>query len=347
MIMPGHADDAATVYLGYGRTQVGAVGEGTGFNAYLLRTSDAPWFGQGLELSKTGSAYRLATTQSHWQMEGRDLVQSGTLDEYQKNPQFLGPPPEIITLYPGWQYPNYKWGMAIDMTACTGCSACVLACQAENNIPTVGKDGVLREREMHWLRIDRYYEGTNLDEPQTAFQPVPCMQCETAPCEVVCPVGATVHSSEGLNDMIYNRCVGTRYCSNNCPYKVRRFNFYSYTNDIGLEPTLKMVQNPEVTVRNRGVMEKCTYCVQRIRAAETYAEREGRPVADGEVIPACAAACPTHAISFGNLNDQQAEVKAWKDLPLNYALLAELDTRPRTTYLALLRNPNPELAALT
>jgi MoCo/4Fe-4S cofactor protein with predicted Tat translocation signal len=346
-ILPGHVDNAATVYLGYGRAQAGSVGNGLGYNAYTLRTAAAPWFDQGLQLTKTTAGYQLATTQYHWQMEGRDLLRSGTLDEYQKNPNFAGPPPEIITLYPQWAYPNYKWGMAIDMTACTGCNACVLACQAENNIPVVGKDGVLREREMHWLRIDRYYEGNSLDNPATAFQPVPCMQCETAPCEVVCPVGATVHSSEGLNDMVYNRCVGTRYCSNNCPYKVRRFNFFSYTDNIAVEPTLKMVQNPEVTVRNRGVMEKCTYCVQRIRAAEVYAEGEGRPVADGEVVPACAAACPTHAISFGNLNDQKAEVTGWKALPLNYALLGELNTQPRTTYLAVLRNPNPEITALS
>jgi molybdopterin-containing oxidoreductase family iron-sulfur binding subunit len=278
-------------------------------------------------------------------MEGRDLVKTGTLAEYQQNPQFVGEHHEAINLYPQWEYPNYKWGMAIDLTACIGCNACMVACQAENNVPTVGKEGVYRQREMHWLRVDRYYEGTDLDDPQTVFQPVPCMQCETAPCEVVCPVAATVHSEDGLNDMVYNRCVGTRYCSNNCPYKVRRFNFFAYTDQIAQEPTLKMLQNPDVTVRNRGVMEKCTYCVQRIREAQGTAETEGRPIREGEVVTACAAACPTHAISFGNLNNQAEEVTAWKALPLNYALLAELNTQPRTTYLAALRNPNPEIGA--
>ena len=345
-ILPGHADNSATLYLGNGRSGAGQVGNGVGFNAYLLRTSTQPWFDQGLELVKTGERYRLATTQLHWKMEGRDLVKTGTLQEFQSDPNFMASSPPVISLYPGWQYPDYKWGMAIDMTACIGCNACVIACQAENNIPVVGKEGVLREREMHWLRVDRYYEGS-LDDPETVFQPVPCMQCENAPCEAVCPVGATVHSEEGLNDMVYNRCVGTRYCSNNCPYKVRRFNFLSYTDGYDNEPTLKMLQNPDVTVRNRGVMEKCTYCVQRIRSAEAEAEQEGRQVRDGEILTACQAACPTNAITFGNLNDSAAAVTAWKSLPLNYTLLAELNTHPRTSYLALLRNPNPEIEALS
>ncbi len=357
-IWPGHVDNSVTLYLGYGRSgtapgvvassssargTTGGLGSGTGFNAYALRTAAAPWFDGGAEVVKAGGTYKLATTQFHWQMEGRELAKTGTLAEYQENPNFAGEPHEAISLYPQWEYPNYKWGMAIDLTACVGCNACVVACQAENNVPTVGKEGVYRQREMHWLRVDRYYEGTDLDDPQTVFQPVPCMQCETAPCEVVCPVAATTHSEDGLNDMVYNRCVGTRYCSNNCPYKVRRFNFFSFTDQVREEPTLKMAQNPDVTVRNRGVMEKCTYCVQRIREAQGVAESEGRPIREGEVIPACAAACPTHAISFGNLNDQAAEVSEWKALPLNYALLGELNTQPRTTYLAALRNPNPEL----
>jgi molybdopterin-containing oxidoreductase family iron-sulfur binding subunit len=345
-VLPGHADESVTVHLGYGRGQeAGRVAAGVGFNAYRLRTSTRPWFDQGLEIVKTGGKHPLATTQYHWKMEGRDLVHVGTQQQYQQNPNFLQKAPEPISLYPKWQYTGNSWGMAIDMTACIGCNACVIACQAENNIPVVGKEMVLRQREMHWLRVDRYYEGS-LDDPQTVFQPVPCMHCENAPCEAVCPVGATVHSQDGLNDMVYNRCVGTRYCSNNCPYKVRRFNFFSYTDNLASEPTLKMMQNPDVTVRNRGVMEKCTYCVQRIREADSRASAEGRTVQDGEVMTACQAVCPANAISFGNMNDQNAEVTKWKALPLNYALLAELNTQPHTTYLAALRNPNPEIEAL-
>jgi MoCo/4Fe-4S cofactor protein with predicted Tat translocation signal len=343
-IMPGHVNDAVTVALGYGRWRAGQLGTNTGYNAYALRTSDAPWFGPGLEILKTGGRYRLATTQEHFRMEGRNLVRAGSLTEYLGHPDFVQamehePAPDQ-TLYPLYEYPGYAWGMAIDLNACIGCSACVVACQAENNIPIVGKTEVARGREMHWLRIDRYYKG-NLDTPETFHQPVLCMHCENAPCEVVCPVAATSHDHEGLNVMVYNRCVGTRYCSNNCPYKVRRFNFFQYADYE--TPSLKLLHNPDVTVRSRGVMEKCTYCVQRINAGRIQAEREGRSVRDLEVITACQAACPTEAIIFGNINDPNSRVAKMKATPLNYGLLTELNTRPRTTYLARLRNPNPEL----
>ncbi len=343
-IVPGHADECVTIHLGYGRTRAGRVGNGTGFNAYALRTANAPCYGTGLEIRKTGNQYALACTQFHHSMEGRDLVRAGTIEEYRKNPQFTQkdthhekPEP---SLYPGYTYEGHAWGMAIDVSACIGCNACVTACQAENNIPIVGKTEVTRGREMHWLRIDRYYKGSP-DNPETYHQPIPCMHCENAPCELVCPVAATTHSHEGLNDMVYNRCVGTRYCSNNCPYKVRRFNFFQYSDFE--TPSLKGLKNPNVTVRSRGVMEKCTYCVQRINAAKIEAEKENRPVRDGEILTACQAACPTGAIVFGDINDRDSAVAKMKSDSLNYGLLTELNTRPRTTYLAKLKNPNPEI----
>ncbi len=343
-VMPGHADNSVTVFFGYGRSFAGRVGSGVGYNAYPIRTSSTPWFGLGARVQKTGDRYPLAATDHHYSMEGRNLVRVGKLEEFRKDPHFAvkenPPPPPSSTLYPGFKYTGYSWGMAVNLNSCIGCNACVVACQAENNIPVVGKDQVTRGREMHWIRIDRYYEG-GVEQPATYHEPVMCMQCENAPCEEVCPVGATNHSSEGLNQMVYNRCVGTRYCSNNCPYKVRRFNFYQY-GDWNSE-SLKLQRNPNVTVRSRGVMEKCTYCVQRINAAKITAEEQNREVRDGEIQTACQQVCPTQAIVFGNINDSQSQVSQWKADPLNYGLLEELTTRPRTTYLARVRNPNPEL----
>jgi Fe-S-cluster-containing dehydrogenase component len=332
-VLQGQADETVTVTLGYGRQRGAGAGTGVGFNAYTLRTSAAAWMVNGVELSQTGQTHNLASTQGTYSMEGRDLVRT-------VGPNFEGGQP-AESLYPQYAYPDNRWGMVIDLNACVGCNACIVACQAENNIPVVGKEEVGRGREMLWLRVDTYFEGAD-SNPRIQQQLVPCMQCETAPCELVCPVGATVHSSEGLNDMVYNRCVGTRYCSNNCPYKVRHFNFFEYA-DFTTE-SLKLQRNPQVTVRSRGVMEKCTYCVQRITTARLAAEKEGRPIRDGEVLTACQAACPTNAIVFGNLNDGNSAVSRQRSLGRNYTLLAELNTRPRTTYLAKVTNLNPNLA---
>jgi molybdopterin-containing oxidoreductase family iron-sulfur binding subunit len=344
LVQPGHAPDAVTVHLGYGRTRAGRAADGAGFNAYLLRTSDAPWCAAGVELRKTGDTYLLAGVQGHFQMENRALVRPGTLEDYRHDPEFARhlshEPPREMSLYPEFRYEGYAWGMAIDQTVCTGCSSCVIACVAENNTPVVGKDQVVRGREMHWLRVDRYFDGSP-ESPAIYNQPVPCMHCENAPCEVVCPVAATTHSHEGLNEMTYNRCVGTRYCSNNCPYKVRRFNFLLYS-DFDT-PSLKLARNPDVTVRSRGVMEKCTYCVQRINLARQDAKVADRRIADGEIRTACQQACPTDAIVFGDINDPTSRVAQLRAEPANYGLLADLNTRPRTTYLAAIRNPNPAL----
>ena len=342
-ILAGQADGCVTVHLGYGRKRAGRVGSNTGFNANALRTSGALWHGPGLQIRKTGEQYPLACTQFHHLMEGRQLVRGATLTEYRKNPNFVHETEEessAQSLYPGFKYDGYAWGMAIDINSCIGCNACVVACAAENNSPVVGKDQVMRGREMHWIRIDRYYKG-DLNNPEMLHQPVPCMQCENAPCELVCPVHATTHSHEGLNDMTYNRCVGTRYCSNNCPYKVRRFNFFEYADF--KTPSLKLMRNPNVTVRSRGVMEKCTYCVQRINTKKIDAEKEGRPIRDGEIVTACQQACPAEAIVFGDINDPNSRVTKLKAGSLNYGLLTELNTKPRTTYQAKLRNPNPEI----
>jgi molybdopterin-containing oxidoreductase family iron-sulfur binding subunit len=356
-IQAGHPDNSVTITLGYGRTRAGRVGTAQGFNAYELRTTAAPWIASGVKITKTGANYTLASTQGMQSMETPDgatrpLVREASLDEYKKEPNFAVEmdenPKREDTLYENYPYDKetYAWGMAIDLNKCVGCNNCIVACQSENNIAVVGKEQVHRGRHMHWLRVDAYYEGDR-DNPRAFFQPVPCMQCENAPCEVVCPVGATVHSTEGLNDMTYNRCVGTRYCSNNCPYKVRRFNFLLFQD--WDTPQYKMMRNPDVSVRSRGVMEKCTYCVQRINErridTETASVRENKDIRIGdELQTACQQSCPAEAIIFGNINDPNSHVSKLKALSRNYSLLGELNTRPRTTYLAEVRNPNPELA---
>ncbi len=352
-VMPGHASHSITLPLGYGRTSAGTVGNGLGSNTYLLRTIQAMNFVYGVELTATGQQYKLASTQNHHAidtvgMEAKqhrlgELVREADLKEYREHPNFAEHrvhAPEFKPLWEVHQYEGHKWGMAIDLNSCIGCNACVAACQAENNIPIVGKEQVSNGREMHWIRIDRYFKGEE-SNPQVSHQPVACVHCENAPCEQVCPVAATVHSHEGLNLMVYNRCVGTRYCSNNCPYKVRRFNFFNYRT--GLSETEKMAYNPEVTVRSRGVMEKCTYCVQRIEAVKIKAKNERRPIEDGEIVPACAQTCPTQAIVFGDLNDKDSQISQLHENNRAYGMLAELNTKPRTEHLARVRNPNPEL----
>jgi molybdopterin-containing oxidoreductase family iron-sulfur binding subunit len=351
-ILPGQAEKTITVNLGYGREKAGRVGSGLGFNANILRTSDHVWHGS-VKVAKANGKTELASTQLHFAYEGtterRHIIRHGTLAAFHEEPEhphFVHPVEHPKSdLYPDFPYTSYAWGMVIDMNACTGCNACVTACQAENNIPIVGKKNVLVGREMHWIRIDTYY--TDLDNPSYYVQPVNCMQCEKAPCEPVCPVGATVHDNEGLNVMVYNRCVGTRYCSNNCPYKVRRYNFLQYAELTSTMTQLSLAQNPDVTVRSRGVMEKCTYCTQRIQQAYIKAENEGRKIADGEVVTACQSACPAEAIVFGDLNTEGSVVSKTKKSKLNYALLEELNTVPRTTYLAKLTNPHPALAGET
>jgi MoCo/4Fe-4S cofactor protein with predicted Tat translocation signal len=369
LAVPGHADGSVTVYLGYGRQNGGRVAGGVGFNAYAIRTSNALLFAPGATMTKTGKTYEFAVTKSHYtdhrsveaggdgsgthSLEGneantRGIVRYATLDEFKENPNFAhdeekepeDPEPDN-SMFNNWRYDKNAWGMAIDMNSCVGCNACVVSCYAENNIAVVGRHNTMTGRIMQWIRIDTYFEG-DLDAPKAHFQPMTCQQCENAPCEQVCPVGATVHSPEGLNVMVYNRCVGTRYCSNNCPYKVRRFNFLLYS-DFETE-SLKLMRNPDVTVRSRGVMEKCSYCSQRIAAAKIAADKENRDIRDGEVVTACQQACPTGAIVFGNINDKASKVRKLKLQQRNYGVLADLNTRPRTTYIAEVFNPNPELA---
>ncbi len=354
-VTPGQAPNTVTVHLGYGRGKAGKVGTGIGFDVNPLRTSDKLW-ANAVELSNANQYYKLVSTQTHHGIEqikdadaaqiDRKIVRVASEEEFQKHPEFakhmVEDPPADFSMYaPGWDYSKgYAWGMSIDLNACHGCGACTIACQAENNIPVVGKDEVVRGREMHWIRIDRYHKG-DIDNPAAYSQPVTCMHCENAPCEPVCPVAATVHSEEGINQMVYNRCVGTRYCSNNCPYKVRRFNFFLY-NDWDTK-SLHGLRNPEVTARSRGVMEKCSYCIQRINHAKITAEKEDRKVKDGEIVTACQQVCPTQAITFGDLNDTESRMSKAKADPRNYGILTDLNTKPRTTYMARLQNPNPEL----
>jgi molybdopterin-containing oxidoreductase family iron-sulfur binding subunit len=326
-IMPGQAHRTLTVFLGYGRRRAGRVGEGIGYDAYPLRNSAAPWFATA-SVRRGEGRVELATTQAHFSMEGFDFVRvverahaDEPLESRERRP----------TLYSGHGYGDPSWGMTIDLDRCIGCNACIVACQAENNIAVVGKEQVAMGREMQWLRVDRYYDGP-IEAPRTHFQPVPCMHCDQAPCEMGCPVHATVHGPEGLNQMVYNRCIGTRTCSSFCPYKVRRFNWYDYTSDA--PPSVQAQRNPDVTVRDRGIMEKCTYCVQRISAARIEAKKEERPIREGEVVTACQAVCPTQVIVFGNIADPDSAVSQSKRSPRNYSLLEELNTWPRTTYLA-------------
>ena len=365
LAVPGHPDDSVTVYLGYLRPHGGRVAGGLGFNAYSIRTSNALLFAPGATIKNTGKTYEFAVTKSHYtdhrsvraggdgsgthSLEGnealtRGIVRYATLDEFKENPNFAheeeDPKPDT-SLFANWRYDKNAWGMAIDMNSCVGCNACVVSCYAENNIAVVGRHNTMTGRIMQWLRIDTYFEG-DLDAPKAHFQPMNCQHCENAPCEQVCPVGATVHSPEGLNVMVYNRCVGTRYCSNNCPYKVRRFNFLLYS-DWDTE-SLKLMRNPDVTVRSRGVMEKCSYCIQRISAAKISADKQNRDIRDGEVVTACQQACPTGAIVFGNINDKASKVAKVKAQQRNYGVLADLNTRPRTTYIAEVFNTNPELS---
>jgi molybdopterin-containing oxidoreductase family iron-sulfur binding subunit len=358
--VPGQADYSIALTLGWGRKGAGRIGNGRGFDVYPLRSSEALGFAGGAQLSKTGAEpYFFAQTQEHNSTEGRPIAHEATLAEYKNSPNFPqidSPPPRSLPLWSQQDYSQgHQWGMSIDLNSCTGCNACAVACVAENNVPVVGKTEVWRGREMHWLRIDRYYVenkeiGATVEDPAVIYEPVACVHCEQAPCENVCPVNATTHGPEGLNEMAYNRCIGTRYCANNCPYKVRRFNYLNWHNDSvwsatdGLPESLQMQQNPNVTVRFRGVMEKCTYCVQRIQAAKIRAKREYRDVQDNEIRTACQQTCPAEAIVFGDVNDARSNVTRWSRVDRRFGLLDELGTRPRTTYLGKVRNVNPEMA---
>ena len=351
-VQPGHATGAITLPLGYGRTRAGRVGDGVGVDVYPVRTTRMPWSARA-EVRATGRTHVLATTQDHHvvdtlgkteeELRSETLIREAEWSHYREHPDFaqhVVHVPEDVHLWEPHEYNGYKWGMSVDLNSCVGCNACTIACQAENNVPVVGKDEVLRGREMHWMRVDRYYSG-EIDDPAVAYQPMACQHCENAPCETVCPVAATVHDHEGLNVMVYNRCIGTRYCSNNCPYKVRRFNWFN--NNKNRSAVEMMVFNPEVTVRSRGVMEKCTFCIQRIEGAKITAKNEGRKVRDGEIVPACAQACPTQAIVFGDLNDESSRIRKIHGDPRTYGILEEINTKPRLKYQARLRNRSEAL----
>ena len=347
-IAPGTADDTIQLTIGQGRKLAGKVALGAGFDCYPLRTA-AGWGFAGATAEKTGGTYKLAETQEHFSLEGRPIVRETDLVRFRDKEKFAevmqNEHPPLLSLFNPWPYEGHKWGMVIDLNACIGCNACMVGCQAENNIPLVGKAGVLKSREMHWIRLDRYYTGDNENDPQAVMQPMTCQQCENAPCEQVCPVGATTHSPEGLNDMAYNRCIGTRYCANNCPYKVRRFNFFNYQKNFETISELRKLQyNPDVTVRSRGVMEKCTYCVQRINETKIAYKREAQDfIPDGKIVTACQQACPMGSIVFGDLNDKDSAVTKLHADPRSYKLLEEVNVRPRVAYLAKIRNLNPEL----
>ena len=344
-VMPGHADDSITLELGWGTKLKGRVArQSIGENVGQIRSSASSGFQDGGHVAKTGAFIDLPCTQDHGAMEGRAIVREATLDNYRHDEGFaqhMVHVPNLDSLWKEHTYQEgYQWGMTIDFNACTNCNACVLACQSENNIPVVGKERIKTGREMHWIRMDRYFVG-DLDEARVASQPMMCQHCEMAPCEQVCPVNATVHDSEGLNVMTYNRCIGTRYCSNNCPYKARRFNFFNYTNEF--PNSVKMTQNPDVTVRSRGVMEKCSFCLQRISLAKQNAKLEGREVKDADLQTACQQACPPNAIAFGNINDPDSEVSKLRKNKRTYGVLEEFNTRPRVQFMAGVLNPNPKL----
>jgi Fe-S-cluster-containing dehydrogenase component len=342
LVMPGHADDSLSLSLGYGRGGAELVARDVGVNGYALRGSDAPGWVRGVSVTRTGRKVSLALTQEHHTMHGRPIALDVTLAQVGLRHLPLLESQQAVhpSLYPAAKSVSPRWGMSIDLSRCTGCNACAVACASENNILVVGKEEVRRGREMWWLRIDRYFSG-DPRAPQVITQPMMCVHCENAPCEYVCPVNATVHSDEGLNEMVYNRCIGTRYCSNNCPYKVRRFNFFDYQSR--LQPSEQLAMNPDVTVRARGVMEKCSYCVQRIERARIHARVEHRAIRDQEFTSACAQVCPSRAIVFGAVDDPSSQVARLQRDARAYRVLDDANTRPRTLHLARVRNPNPDL----